>query len=152
MFNRTLALLLTVTVTLPGCATTRRLDRVDAAPFNGVNAPRPQQGSQATSSATNQKLLADYVQKLPAGTRVRVHLADGRRQRGTLMNATAELVIIQPRTRIPEPAMQIPLDRVLAVDVETGNGNVAKAIGIGIAAGAGTFCGIFLILAAIYAD
>ena len=152
MFKQTLALLLTVAVTLPGCATTRRLDRGDAASFTEVNAPRPRQGSQAASSASNQKLVADYVQKLQAGTRVRVHLADGRRQRGTLMDATAELLVIQPRTRIPEPAMQIPLDRVLAVEVETGNGGVAKAIGIGIAAGAGTFAGVFLLLAAIYAD
>jgi hypothetical protein len=149
MLKRILALLLTVTVTLPGCATTRRLDQGDTL---HLNAAPPERVLQSEPAATNQKLLADYVRKLPAGTRVRVHLSDGRRQRGTLMDATPEQIVIQPRTRIPEAAMQIPLDRVIAVDVETGNGNIGKAIGIGIAAGAGAIFGVLMLLAAIYSD
>jgi hypothetical protein len=152
MLKRTIALLLTAAVTLPGCATTRRPDRLGAASFDDPAAAWSNQTSQPTPRATDQKLLADYVRKLPVGTRIRVHMMDGRRQRGTLMDATAEQIVIQPRTRIPEPAMQIPLDRVIAVDVETGNGSVGKAIGIGIAAGAGAILGVMMLLAAIYAD
>lgn len=152
MTKRAVALLLAIAVTLPGCATTRRLDRQEAGYYHEMSAAASRPASQGTAPATSQKLLADYVQKLPIGTRVRVHLVDGRRERGTLMDATAERIVIQPRTRIPEPAMQIPLDRVTAVDLETGNGSVGKAIGIGIAAGAGAILGVLMLLAAIYSD
>lgn len=148
MIKRVLALILTVAVTLPGCATTtRRLDRADPAPFDARQTPE-----RVTPTTAGRRLLADYVQKLPVGTRVRVHQVDGQRQRGTLMDATAERIVIQPRTRIPEPAMEIPLDRIVAVDIETSNGSVARAIGIGVAAGAGAILGVMLLLAAIYAD
>jgi hypothetical protein len=152
MTKRAVALLLAIAVTLAGCATTRRLDRQETGYGRDMNAPVPRSGSQVTTPATNQKLLADYVQKLPVGTRVRVHLMNGRRERGTLMDATAERIVVQRRTRIPEPATEIPLDRVTAVDVETGNGGVGKAIAIGIAAGAGATFGVLLLLAAIYSD
>jgi hypothetical protein len=139
MVKRAIALLVTIALTSPACATT-------AGPRLQTTAPG--------QTARDRALLADYVQKLPVGSRVRVHLLDGGRERGTLMDATAERIVIQPRTRIPEPPREIPLDRVLGIELETGNGtgSVARAIGIGVAAGAGTFLGIFLLLAAIYSD
>ena len=140
MVMRSVAWLLIVAVTLPGCATGTRLQ----------SGSRP--GAQTDRAPAHQSLIADYVQKLPIGSRVRVHLVDGRQERGTLMDATAERLVIQPRTRIPERPVQIPIDRVAAVELERGNGSVARAIGIGIAAGAGAFFGILLLFAAIYSD
>lgn len=138
MVKRAIALLVTVALTSPACATT--------------GGPRLQTTAAPVQTARDRALLAEYVQKLPVGSRVRVHMLDGRRERGTLMDATADRIVIQPRTRIPEPPREIPIDRVLGVEIENGNGSLARAIGIGIAAGAGTFLGVFLLLAAIYSD
>jgi hypothetical protein len=93
--------------------------------------------------------MAEYVQKLPVGSKVRVDRTDGSTLRGTLMKATAASVIVQKSTRIPEPFVEVPIAQVARVNVETGNGtSTAKAIGIGIAAGLGAFFVILGILAA----
>ena len=139
MVNRAIALLISLTLAAPACATATR--------------PHLQATTVPASSARDRVLLAEYVQKLPVGSRVRVHLLDGRRERGTLMEATAERLVVQPRTRIPEAPREIALDRVLSVELEHGNGgSVGRAIGIGIAVGAGAFLAVMLLLAAIYAD
>jgi hypothetical protein len=140
MLKRAMTLLVTAALTLPACATTA--------------GPRLQTATVPAQRTGDQRLVAEYVQKLPVGSRVRVHLRDGRRERGTLMDATAERLVLLPRTRIPEPPREIPFDRVLGVEIENGNGSggVGRAIGIGIAAGAGAVLGFMLFLAAIYAD
>ena len=144
MVTRAIALMLAGALALPGCvAASRRIESPTGARL---------QSSAPPTITDNRTLLAEYVQKLPVGARVRVHLHDGGRKRGTLMDATSERLVVQPRTRIPEPPLQIPLDRVIAVEVESGNGGIGRAIGIGIAVGAGTFFGVMLLLAAIYAD
>ena len=137
MVKRAIALLVTVTLTASACATAT---------------PRLQTAAAPATRGPDRALIADFVQKLPIGSRVRVYLTDGTRERGTLMDATADRVVVQPRTRIPEAPREIPLDRVLGVDVENSNGgSVGRAIGIGIAAGAGAFVAVWMILVALYA-
>lgn len=111
----------------------------------------PQTGNAPARSGADQTVLAEYVQKLPPGTKVRVDRASGRPVKGTLMKATAASVVVQPRTRVPEPPIEIPLTDVLAVTPEANNG-VAKAIGIGAAAGAAAALGTILILIAAFSD
>ena len=150
MARRALALLLIAGLTASGCATAAEIRRAPApVPQFQTSAVQP---SATGRTQTDAVLLAEYVQKLPIGSRVRVHLADGRRQRGTLMDATAERIVLQPRTRIPEPPVRITLDRIVAVELESPNGSVGRAIGIGIAAGAGAILGVLLLFAAIYSD
>jgi hypothetical protein len=105
----------------------------------------------AARSAGNQALLAEYVQKLPPGTKVRVDRTSGKPVKGTLMKASDTAVVVQARTRVPEPPIEIPLADVLAVTPEGSNG-VAKAIGIGAAAGAAAALGVILILIAAFSD
>ena len=139
MVKRALVLLLATALALPACAVT--------------SAPRLQTQRMDSRMQPDRTLIAEFARKLPTGSRVRVRLVDGRRERGTLMDATEQRLVIQRRTRIPEPPIQLPLDQVLSVELETGNGSsLARAVGIGIAAGAGAVAGIFLVLAAIYAD
>jgi len=110
-------------------------------------APRPPAADRAAT------LLADYVTQLPIGAPVRVTLLDGHRLRGTLMKTSPQGIVVRLRTRIPEPPVELALDRVAAVDVENGNGgSVAKSIAIGIGAGVAGVLGVFAILAAIYGD
>jgi hypothetical protein len=93
--------------------------------------------------------MAEYVQKLPAGSRIRVDRTDGRSMKGTLMRATAQAISVQANTRVPEPPLEIPLNTVTRIQLEgNGGSSTARAVGIGIAAGLGVFFGILAILAA----
>ena len=125
-----------------------------AALVGGCATGRPRLMIAQTSKAqapADRSVLAEYVQKLQPGTRVRVDRASGRAVKGTLMKATDTTIVVQPRTRVPEPPIEIPLTDVLAVTPESQNG-VAKAIGIGAAAGAAAALGVILILIAAFSD
>jgi hypothetical protein len=96
-------------------------------------------------------LLAGYVQRLPVGSRVRVRLAGGGSVAGSLMKADDRAIVIQPHTRLPEPPVELTLDRIAAVELDAPGGNPGRTAGIAIAAGVGGALAFFLILAAIYA-
>ena len=135
------ALALCCALAAPGCATASG-GRIAPAATTGL-------------SAADRAVMSDYVQRLPAGSTVRIERAQGRRVRGTLMKATADLIIVQPKTRLPEPPIEIPMNDVLSVTPESGSGNggnIAKAVGIGAAAGAGAALAAFFILIAAFAD
>lgn len=106
--------------------------------------------SQGTASRA---VLAEYVQKLPPGMAVRIDRTNGRSLHGTLMKATGESLFVQPKTRIPEPIVEIPMDDVIGVTpVSKGGNNLGRAIGAGAAAGAGATLAIFLIMIAAFGD
>jgi hypothetical protein len=101
------------------------------------------------TTAPNQ--MGEYVQKIKTGSTVHVERTDGTEFRATLLNATADAIVVQARTRIPEPPVEIPLSALARVTVETRNGmSPAKAIGIGIASAVGAFFAIIAIIAASY--
>jgi len=98
-------------------------------------------------------VMAEYVQKLQTGATVKVERTHRRTVRGVLMKATDHLIVIQPRTRLPEPAIEIPLDDVLAVTLESKSGNsIGRSIAVGAAAGAAVILTMFLISAALWMD
>jgi len=95
------------------------------------------------------KAMAEYVGRLPAGSRVRVERVDGSSFHGTLMRAAPDAIVVQKNTRLPEPPVEVPIDQLARVTVENGGGaSTAKAVVIGIASGVGTF---FAILAIAFA-
>jgi hypothetical protein len=53
---------------------------------------------------------------------------------------------VKPRTRIPEPARQIPFDRLALLELARDNSNIGKAAAIGGAVGAGAFLGLMMLL------
>jgi hypothetical protein len=134
-----MAAILCFALVCSGCATAAQ-GRYTAAPSAAAQRPDP-------------ALVASYVKQLPIGSRVRIGLADGSRIRGTLMQAGDRAIVVQPRTRIPEAPLEIAMDRVVAVELETnGNGHVGKAIAIGFGAGAAGALAVFLILVAAISD
>jgi|SRR5688500_5350177 len=140
LFHRTTVVLLCTAVAASACGGARYA----AAPLAMPAAP---------GQAVDRAVLAEYVQKLPPGTTVRVERSGERAVRGTLMKATDQSLFIQPKTRIPEPSVEVPLSDVLRVTPEAPNGgNLAKAIGIGAAAGAGAALGVFFIILAVFND
>ena len=133
-----LALVLCAALTGPGCATTRVV-QVSPAPSGDRVADRG--------------VMAEYVQKLPAGATVKVERTHRRSMRGVLMKATDRALFVQPRTRLPEPAIEIPLDDVLSVTLESKRGNsIGRAIAVGAAAGAGVVLSMVLISLALWSD
>lgn len=130
----TVALVLCVALALPGCATT------------GIG--QAVQPSMAATRPPDRATMADYVQRIPAGSDVRVDLADGRRLRGTLMRADATSVLVNPKTRVPEPPVEVAIDDVRAVEIQRPTG-VGRVIAIGAAAGAAATLGVLLLLYAM---
>lgn len=135
MLKHTLAIVLCVATATAGCASA-----------SGSRAPAP------IPTVTDTATMADYVQRLPAGSRVRVDRTNGHSVRGTLMRASGQAIIVQANTRIPEAPLEIPLSDVTRVALEGSGTSTARTVGIGIAAGVGTFLGILAILAASFND
>ena len=136
-----LALVVCVTVAAPGCASARSNQAgVAVAP-----APAPGQGVEAAT-------LSEYLKTLPLGKTIRVERVDGRSLRGTLLKVTDRSLTFQEKTRIPEPAIEIPFAEILRVTPVTNGNNIAKTIGIGAAAAAGAVLTVFLILVSVYSD
>lgn len=138
--QRTIVLAVCTAVAAPGCASARWSSSISAMPA-------------ARQQAIDPVVLSEYIQKLPLGTTIRVDRVEGKSLRGTLIKVSDRSLIVQPRTRIPEPAAEIPLSEILRVTPEQSNGgNIAKAIGIGAAAGAGAALAVFFIIIAAYGD
>ncbi len=107
----------------------------------------------ASPGSDGRTALIEYVQKLPPGTAVRIDRVKGRTLRGTLVKATEQRVFLQPKSRLPEGVIEISMDEVVGVTPDTSGGNnVARAIGVGAAAGAAAALGVFLIIVALVSD
>ena len=132
MRNKFLALILCAALATSGCAT--------------ASGGR---GTVTTPSVVDAATMSEYVQRIPAGSRVKVERTNGDSMRATLMKATAQGIVVQRNTRVPEPPIEVPIAELARVTVEQGNGtSVAKAIGIGIASGA---AGFFALIALAFA-
>jgi hypothetical protein len=83
---------------------------------------------------------------IPLGTRVKVQTRSGRRLTATMLGVEADAIVVKRDARVPEPAVTIPFSEVAQLQRDQKSGfNLAKAIGIGIAAGAGAILTMFAI-------
>ena len=137
--KRAMALVLAVTIASPACATV------------GSRASRSFAAPQTTSGRPDPALMAGYINQLPIGARVKVDLASGDEIRGTLMKRDGDPIVVQRRTRVPEPPMEIRLRDIVAMELEA-QGDSGRTVAIAIAAGAGSALGVLLLLAAIFSD
>ena len=141
--RRLLCLMLTATVALSGCATARATD----------NRVYPTAGTRGGRQPIDPKVMADYLRQLPVGSRVRLSRLKGDEIRGTLMKNDGDPVVIQRRARVPEAPIAVPLQNVLAVELDTpANGNAGRTIAIGAAAAAAGTLTVLFVLAAIFSD
>jgi hypothetical protein len=90
-----------------------------------------------------------YASKLPIGSTIRVRTSDGKRLTAVLAVVDEESIILEARTRIPEPPRRIPFDQLEQLELQQKGSSVGKSIAAGAAVGAGTFLGVLLILAAV---
>src|SRR5688572_6542958 len=142
VMKRFLALILSVLLASPGCAATIARQTRDS----GARVKQP------APSAPDPALMSDYIRQLPVGSRVRVTLASGKVIRATLMKRDADPIVVQRRTRIPEPPFEISVREILAMELDTPNGGVGRNIAVGAAAAAGVTLGVLVLLAAIFSD
>jgi hypothetical protein len=113
-----------------------------------ASGPRVAQGPPAP--VMDRAVFADYVQRIPAGSKVRVERSGGDVLRGILMKASADSIVVQRNTRVPEAPVDVPLSDVTRVTLDSGS-STGKSIAIGIAGGAVGTLGVFAILALIFA-
>ena len=91
----------------------------------------------------------NFARKLDAGSTVVVRLQNGQRFQATLIEARADALLLQPRTRRPVSVQPVSYDAIRSLERQDNKGpNVAKAVGIGAGVGAGTFLAILAIFAA----
>lgn len=88
---------------------------------------------------------------VPLGSRIKVQTIDGRRVSGTLMRVDSNELLVKRNTRYPKPAVAVAFADVARIERHKEGGfNVAKAIAIGVASGAGAM--VTLILFAMQID
>lgn len=80
---------------------------------------------------------------IPLGSRVRVETREGRRLTATLIGVTADAVIVKKEGRLPEPALTVPFAELVRLQRDERGLNLAQAVGIGLAAGAGAVLTLF---------
>ncbi len=100
--------------------------------------------SQAPVEAAAWKEVAGAI---PLGSRVKAQTVEGRRISGTLMQVNDGAVLVKRNTRLPEPAVSIAFTDLSRLERDHGSGgiNLAKAVGIALAAGAGVMVTLFAI-------
>ena len=88
---------------------------------------------------------------IPLGSRVKVHIREGRRMTATLMSVSEDAIVVKRESRVPEPAVTIRFDELarLERDDRKGGFTIGKAIGVGLAAGAGAILTLFAILVTV---
>jgi len=89
-----------------------------------------------------------YAEKLPIGATVRVRTTDGKRHTAVLTVVDRDGITLERKSRVPEPARRLSYGDIQQLELKTNGSNVAKAVAIGAAIGAGTFVGLLALLAA----
>ena len=112
----------------------------------------------ATSVEAGQPLTANaeaaafqqLAASIPLGSRVHVQTRAGLRLTATLMHVTSDAIVIKRESRIPEPAISVPFAELTRLRRhETSGFSVAKAVGVGLAAGVGAILTMFAIAVSI---
>ena len=113
------------------------------APMQGL----AQQTLSADAEAAAFKQLATGI---PLGSRVKVQSRTGTRLTATLLAVTDEAIVVKRESRVPEPAVRIPFTELSRLQLDERSGfSVGKAIGVGLAAGAGAILTMFAIAMSI---
>ncbi|MBI2220637.1 MAG: hypothetical protein HYU53_05460 [Acidobacteria bacterium] len=114
---------------------------------------RAMQGGARVQEATrvDPALVRSTAERIPAGARVRVTLTDGRQMKAVIVGVDAQDVVVRERTRIPEPPVRIPAERITSIELDQGMG-FGKALAIGVAIGVGLTFSVLAILFATLDD
>ena len=105
----------------------------------------------AAQGAADADLWRTFATRLEVGSHIKVRLQNGERVSATLIQADATDLVIQPRTRLPVPVQHLRYDAIVSLERDDARGmGAGKAVAIGVAAGAGAFLGILLLVVAAF--
>jgi hypothetical protein len=93
-----------------------------------------------------------FASRIDVGVQLNVRLRDGQRFRATLIDARDDVLLLQPRTRVPVPVQPVAYDAIVSLEQVKGGMNAGKAAAIGVASGVGAFFATMLIIIAAVAD
>jgi hypothetical protein len=147
--KRLTASMLAALLLLPGCAL-----HVPAVGWDRSHGPVRQarivavgQGSPRRDLATARDAAAwrRYVEQIPVGSRVKARTVAGHSVTAIFMGVEGDRVLLNPRTRIPEPIREVAIADLASIEIDNGT-SVGKTVGIAAAVAAGTVLGVLLIL------
>ena len=107
---------------------------------------------QSIAAQTTTDVWRSFAERIAVGTELNVRLNNGQRFRATLVGAQHDVVLLQPKTRIPVPVQAVAYDSILRIEPRKPGQGVGKAVAIGVAAGVGTFFGVMALLVAAVGD
>jgi hypothetical protein len=136
--KRLLAMLMCVVLAAPACVASQ--------------GPRLQAAPTVPNRAEDARVLAEFVNRMQIGSHVKATVTGNKTIRGTLVKRTDQALTLQPRTRVPEPLVEIRYEDLLAIEQEAKSGTPLKSIAVGVAVGVGAAVGTLFILAALLAD
>ena len=93
-----------------------------------------------------------FASRIDVGSQVDVRLRSGQRFRATLIDAREDVVLLQPKTRVPVPVQPVSYDAIVSLEQVKGGIGAGKAAAIGVASGVGAFFATVLIIFATLGD
>lgn len=94
-------------------------------------------------------LWRTFAAKVEVGSSIKVRLKDGRAFTATLVEAQADALLLQPRTRVPVPVQPVRYESVVSIERVRGSGiGAGKAAAIGVLTGVGAFFATLMIFIA----
>ena len=93
-----------------------------------------------------------FASRIDVGVQLNVRLRNGQKFRATLIDAREDVLLLQPRTRVPVPVQPVAYDAILALEQVKGGMGAGKAAAIGVATGVGAFFATMLIILATLSD
>lgn len=107
---------------------------------------------QTAASPDAARAMLAAAGKIPAGSRVTMELMDGKRFKAVLLTVQDGQVIVQKRTRLPEPALRLDPAQVAYLELDGPREGMGKMLAIGAAIGTGVTFAFLAILAAALGD
>jgi hypothetical protein len=106
----------------------------------------------SVAAQTTADVWKSFAERVDIGTELNVRLSDGRRLRATLVGVRADVVLLQPSTRIPVAIQAVPYDAIVRMEPRKAGHGAGKAVAIGVATGVGVFFGMMALIFAAVAD
>jgi hypothetical protein len=144
--KRTCALVVMAAMICSNCAARGPALRVDRPLARYAGSPAAGLTGNAAAAWQDPDVWRRYAARLPIGSTVRIGTAGGERLTAVLLTVDDAGITVKPRTRIPEPARQVPFDQLVQLELAREGSNIAKAAAIGGAVGAGVFLGLLMLL------
>jgi len=93
-----------------------------------------------------------FAARMDVGAELNVRLRDGQKFRATLIEAREDVLLLQPKTRVPVPVQPVAYDAIASLERAKGGIGAGKAVAIGVATGVGAFFATLLLFLAAVAD